>query len=279
MLKVIANGAVAALFAITLLIIRGDWVRQHWRYLVGSWVLAVGLWLLAMLRGKSEELPSIQTGAIQSNGQVVAPVFSGIKDSTFHITTSTAPGPEPAAPSALSSQPAPEPNLMFSGYEIQPLTFRMGTWSPFPTRTQGVIVWIENKVADEGKSSNAAYAAATIRYAAADDKMVGHVARAYWMHRTDNEITIGVGGREGILLGTRSGAGLWEIYDNPAEPLIRVARTMPRFSPFRKSLILFEDRLKIEICVIDPDSGHTLKRILLMAEDKADGTLEVRLTP
>jgi hypothetical protein len=256
MLKVIANGAVAALFAITLLIIRGDWVRQHWRYLVGSWVLAVGLWLLAMLRGKSEELPSIQTGAIQSNGQVVAPVFSGIKDSTFHITTSTAPGPEPAAPSALSSQPAPEPNLMFSGYEIQPLTFRMGTWSPFPTRTQGVIVWIENKVAD-----------------------VGHVARAYWMHRTDNEITIGVGGREGILLGTRSGAGLWEIYDNPAEPLIRVARTMPRFSPFRKSLILFEDRLKIEICVIDPDSGHTLKRILLMAEDKADGTLEVRLTP
>jgi hypothetical protein len=279
MRKDIGIGAVGAVFQITLLIIRPDWVWAHWPYLVGLWVLAIGLWLLAMFRReKTEELPTTQTGAIQNSGQMVAPVFSGIERSTFHITTSAT----PASPSAVSyeplSEPLPKAKLIFSGYEVQPLVFRMGMWSPYHARNTSVIVWIENKVAEEGESSEPAYVAATIKYVGGGSNVVVHIPRAYWIRKTDNVVTINVGGREGIVLGTRLREGLWEVYDNPQQPEVRFTTGLRVFKNYRSSLVLFEHRLKIDLWIIDPETGHTLKRFPLEAEEQEDGTLEIRLS-
>jgi hypothetical protein len=274
MLKVIANGAIAALFAITLLIVRGDWVRQHWLYLVGLWVLAACLWLFAMFKAK-KKLPTIQTGPIQNSGQMVAPVFSGIRDSTFHISASTAPAP--IVPPGPLPEPLSKAKLIFSGYELKPLIFGMGRFSSYPAPLTSVIIWIENKVAEEGQSSEPAYVAATIKYADGSDSIVGHISRAYWMHETDNGITIEVGGRDGIVLGTRCKQGLWAVFDNPEEPVIRMASSRRRFKTYRDSLVSFERLLKIDLSIIDPETGGTIKRFSLEAEDKADGTLQVKL--
>src|ERR1700722_11434211 len=92
-----AAGAVGAVFQITLLVIRPDWVKQQWRYLVALWVLAIGLWLFATFKGeKTKKLPTVQ-----NSGQMVAPVFSKIVGSNVHITTSAAP--------TAANEPLPEP--------------------------------------------------------------------------------------------------------------------------------------------------------------------------
>jgi hypothetical protein len=95
------------------------------------------------------------------------------------------------------------------------------------------------------------------------------------MRKTDNGIPIGVGGREGIVLGTRCGPGLREVYDNPEEPEIRMATSRRIFKDYRQSLVPFEHLLKIDLSIVDPETGHTIKRFSLEAEDKADGTLEI----
>jgi hypothetical protein len=60
MLKLVAKAAVAALFAITLLIIKVEWLRLHWPYVAMLWVPVACLWFFAFW-AKTAKLPSIQT--------------------------------------------------------------------------------------------------------------------------------------------------------------------------------------------------------------------------
>jgi hypothetical protein len=114
MRKDIGIGAVGAVFQVTLLIIRPDWVKQHWPYLVGLWVLAIGLWLFAMFKGeKTEDLPTVQTGAVQNSGQMVAPVFSRIEGSTVNINTSAPSAPAPVVANEPLPKPLPKAKLIF----------------------------------------------------------------------------------------------------------------------------------------------------------------------
>jgi hypothetical protein len=41
--------------------------------------------------------------------------------------------------------------------------------------------------------------------------------------------------------------------------------------------VSFERLLKIDLTIIDPETGATIKRFSLEAEDKADGTLQLKL--
>jgi hypothetical protein len=50
----------------------------------------------------------------------------------------------------------------------------MGRWSPYRARNTCVIIWIENKVAEEGESSEPAYVAATIKYVDGRSNVAGH---------------------------------------------------------------------------------------------------------
>lgn len=153
----------------------------------------------------------------------------------------------------------------------------MGKFSSYPAPLTSVVIWIENKVAKEGESAEPAYVAATIKYADGKDSIAGHISRAYSVHETDNGITIEVGDRDGIVLGTRCRAELWAVFDNPEAPVIRMASRRRCFKTYRDSLVSFERLLKIDLTIIDPETGATIKRFSLEAEDKADGTLQLKL--
>jgi hypothetical protein len=106
---------------------------------------------------------------------------------------------------------------------------------------------------------------------------LAHVYRAYWVGHRYNQVSLDIGARKAILLGTRVAEGVWQVYSNPDEPEARFARRgMPHFKNPQRTIFPFDDRLRIEVSIVSPDTGHTVKQFVLEAEDKADGKLVVK---
>jgi hypothetical protein len=189
----------------------------------------------------------------------------------------------PPLESAANRQAAPEPepmpkaDVIYSGFELQPLTLRMGAWASFPGGSPGILLYLENSAPKAGEGSECVFVGATIKYKNDAGNTLAHVYRAYWVGHRYNQISLDIGARKAILLGTRVAAGVWQVYSNPDEPEARFARRgMPQFKNPQRSIFPFEDRLRIEVSIVSPDTGHTVKQFLLEAEDKADGKLVVK---
>lgn len=258
-------------------------VPQTWPTLLHPHPWAVGIFILtgaAMFAYAAFEhkQPSGATNTVGGNNtgnQITAHNSTILVSGTGGILQSF---DSPPAPPAL----LPSHRLFISGSEMPILVLILGQWSVYASGIPSVIVWVENKEADEGQyCESISGVIAVVSYRDTKGTPLGKVARAYWLNEPGSKVDLGVGDRKAILLGTVDGT-LWKAYENSYEPPIRLGRPVgiPHFPNPKTFEIAVNRKLVMGVSIIDQGTGRTIKKFEVEYLDKGvhDKMVTVRET-
>jgi hypothetical protein len=271
----VASAMASAVFQISTTV-GSVWIRQNLhRYVWVGWVVSGALWLWWLL-AKAKEVGAKQPGSVQPSAQIpininlshtLSPIVSQTVSPSHSNRQTVSP---PAYPP--STEP-PKLRLSICGSEMPILMFRMGHWSIYASGTPSVIVWVENKAANEGESCEAiSGVVAAISYRDSDGRTLAQIARAYWLNDPASQIDIGAGERKAIVLGTLYGRD-WKVYENSYIPPIRLASApeLPHFPAPREFTVVFNNTLVIVVSIINVEMRKTIKKFTVEFLDKGGG--------
>jgi hypothetical protein len=190
----------------------------------------------------------------------------------------------PSKDGNIEVQPSPvEPpksRLTVSGSDMPILVLRLGQWSVYASGAPSLIVWLENREADEGECCAPIWGiVATVRYRDSNGTALAKIARAYWLNEPGSKVNLGVGDRKAIVLGTAHGS-TWKAYENSYEPPIQLgpAFRIPHFPSPKVFELAVDKKLAMDVSIVAIGTGQTLKKFSVEYLDKGDHDKKVTVS-
>lgn len=181
------------------------------------------------------------------------------------------------------------PHLLVSEVTCERLDCSNQSIRKLPTGTPGLVLWVENPPAAEGKRAKDVRGVAAIICFTTDAGETGRVDRAYWLEHFENQITIEVGHTKGLVIGLIQ-SRWWMFYSNRRRFRPNPRRTWQNIRnmaeilsvPLEPERLLLMTAIDAEITIISVETGYTIAKAayrITRGEDEVPFRVEEIILP